>query len=164
MSLTESFIREIEHESANTRKMLERIPPGQFDWKPHQKSMSLKNLASHITGLSAWPGVIVKSQYLDLAVSNSNKTEIKTTSDLIDELDRNVKQSIDALKSVQDENLKEYWSLKRGDHVIFEMPKSAVIRSMALNHSYHHRAQLGVYLRILNISVPGMYGPSADEV
>lgn len=161
MSLTKSLIAEFEHESAGTKRILERIPKEKFDWRPHAKSRTLKELASHVAGLSAWPGVILKSDTLDLTTIKS--AEINSTEDLVNELNRNVQHSLDTLKTAKDEDFQGKWTLKSGDHVVLEVPKSVGIRSVALNHMYHHRAQLSVYLRLLDIPVPGMYGPSADE-
>ena len=161
MSLTKTLIAEIEHESAGTRKILERIPQDKFDWKPHPKSNSLKALASHVAGLSSWPGVIAKTDHLDLA--SLKGAEINSTEDLVKEFDNNIKQALDTLRNTKDEELSGKWSLRKGDHVIAELPKAVSMRSIALSHLYHHRAQLSVYLRLLDVPVPGMYGPSADE-
>lgn len=161
MSLTH-LIAEFEHESANTRKMLEKVQQEKFDWRPHPKSMTLKSLSSHIAGLAAWPGLIAKTDVVDLANVKSQK-EIKTTADLVEEFDLNVQQTRAVLSEAKEEELRNKWILKSGGHVILEIPKSVAIRSIAMNHVIHHRAQLSVYLRLLDVAVPGMYGPSADE-
>lgn len=163
MTLTKALISEIEHEAANTKKMLERVPADKFDWQPHPKSMTLKQLATHIANLSRRTSQIITTKNLDLADSSIKRPEINNTQDLLKELEEGTKQSIDALKSVTDEDLNENWIMRRGDHIIINMTKAAAIRNMGLNHLYHHRAQLGVYLRLLDVPVPGMYGPSSDD-
>lgn len=163
MSLTKALIGEIQHESESTKKMIERVPSEKFDWQPHPKSMKMKNLATHIVGLADWPELIVKSDELDLAGGNLKVPDVNSTEDLVKVLNEKIQKSIEALGETQDEELKKEWVLRAGDHVIAKLPKSVAIRSIALNHLYHHRAQLSVYLRLLDVSVPGMYGPSADD-
>jgi len=163
MLLTKLLIEEIEQEAINTKKMLERVPAEKFDWRPHQKSMTLKQLAVHIANLSKRPAQVITTKYLDLADSSIKKPEINNTTDLIKEFEEGTSQSIDALKSVSDDDLNVNWIMRRGEHIIINMPKAAAIRNMGLSHLYHHRAQLGVYLRLLDIPVPGMYGQSADD-
>ncbi len=163
MTLTKALISEIEHEAANTKKMLERVPADKFDWQPHPKSMTLKQLATHIANLSGMTGKIITTKNLDLADSSIKKPEINSTQDLLKELEEGTSQTLNALKSVKDEDLNENWIMRRGDHIIINIPKAAAIRNMGLSHLYHHRAQLGVYLRLLDVPVPGMYGPSSDD-
>ncbi|MFZ2864476.1 MAG: DinB family protein [Ignavibacteriaceae bacterium] len=163
MLLTKLLIEEIEQEAINTKKMLERVPAEKFDWRPHEKSMTLKQLAVHIANLSKRPAQVITTKYLDLADSSIKKPEINNTTDLIKEFEEGTSQSIDALKSVSDDDLNVNWIMRRGEHIIINMPKAAAIRNMGLSHLYHHRAQLGVYLRLLDIPVPGMYGQSADD-
>ncbi|MCZ2223164.1 MAG: DinB family protein [Chitinophagales bacterium] len=165
MSLTKALITEIQHESVSTKKMLERVPAEKFDWRPHAKSMTLKQLATHIANLSGWVSLIIKTDYLDFLEGTLKRPEINTTEDLVKENQSGTEQTIEALQSAKDEDLlNQNWTLRKGEHVIMEMTKAAFIRSMALNHLYHHRAQLSVYLRLLDIPIPGMYGPSADEM
>lgn len=163
MSLIHALISEIEHEASNTKKMLERVPADKFDWRPHEKSFTLKQLSAHLANLSGWAGFVMNTPFLDFADNTLKRPEIKSTEDLLNEHENGIKESVGALKASQDEDLNESWVLKNGEHIILDMPKSAVIRSMAMNHIYHHRAQLGVYLRLLDVPVPGMYGPSADD-
>lgn len=163
MSLKEDFIAEMKVEAANTRKLLERVPEDKFSWKPHEKSMTLKALAEHIATLSAYPAVMVKTAYLDFLEIKDDKTAINSTEDLLAKFDRGVQQSIEALSTVEESDFEKKWIMRSGDHIIANMPRKHVLRKMAFNHSYHHRAQLGVYLRLLDIPTPGMYGPSADE-
>ncbi len=164
MSISDSLLPEFDHEMANTRRTLERVPEDKFDWKPHAKSMSVYGLARHIARLAAWPGVIASTDSLDLAAGGSASQEDRTKADIISEFNKGTEKSIVSLKSSTAEQLaNSSWTLRSGDHVIFTLPKLSVIRSMGMNHVYHHRAQLGVYLRLLDVPVPGLYGPSADE-
>lgn len=164
MSVTSTLIAEIEHEAANTRKLLANVPDEHFTWKPHEKSMSVKALASHIAILSGWPGLIATTDYLDFADGSLQHPKVETTADLLVILDEGVKKAVEALHSVSDADLANHWILRSGDHIILELPKAVMIRNLAMNHIYHHRGQLTVYLRMLNVPVPGMYGPSADEM
>lgn len=163
MSITQALIKEIEQESKSTRSLLERIPADKYDWKPHEKSMSMKSLAKHIADLAGMTAAAVKTEFLDFMESNGPKVEINSNEDLLNHFDQGTKATLDALNSINDANLDEIWTMRAGDHIIMEAPRKAAIRSMGLNHLYHHRAQLGVYLRLLDVSIPGMYGPSADD-
>lgn len=164
MSLIHSLIAEIELESSNTEKMLARVPAAQFDWRPHEKSMTLKQLATHVAHLAQWPGFILKTPFLDFANNNLERPVVNNTEDLLQLLQSGTTESIEALKSATTADFEQNWILRNGEHIILDMPRSAVIRRMALNHIYHHRAQLSVYLRLLNVPIPGMYGPSADDM
>lgn len=161
--LTQSLIKEIERETSGTRRIFKRIPEEKFDWQPHIKSMTLKTLANHIVSLSQWPGIIATTHYLDIAENPLKPKEIKNTEDLLAALEDAVRHSINGLQSVSDEDLRVNWILKRGDLVIISMPREEAIRTAGLNHMYHHRGQLSVYLRLLDIPVPGIYGPSFDD-
>ena len=163
MALKETFIAEMQHEAANTRKMLERVPVEHFDFKPHEKSMTLKRLASHVAELPEWTGYTLKYPELDFATVKYVPKDIRTKEDLLALHDESVRGAIADLKGSSNAQMKEIWVLRHGAHVILSMPKSDVIRSSVLNHIVHHRAQLGVYLRLLGVPIPGMYGPSADE-
>ena len=164
MTINESLIAEIKHEAANTRKMLELIPAEHFDYKPHEKSMSLKALSTHIADLFGWPAVVLLNDKLDFQSGILKNAEINSTQDLLNHLDEEVNASIAALTNAEASSFGQNWILCSGDYVIVDMPRAAVIRSVCLSHIYHHRGQLSVYLRLLNVPVPGMYGPSADEM
>lgn len=163
MSLSELLIAEMERELSGTRAIFERIPEDKFDWKPHERSMSLKQLAAHIATLASFPGLIMKTDYLDFAEGRAPVPVIKTTQDLIDLLDEEYEDSLTALRQSRDEDLSISWIMRNGDYVILDNTKGFAIRHMGLNHLNHHRGQLSVYLRLLDIPVPGMYGPSADD-
>ena len=164
MSHNQSLIAELKMEAANTRKMLERVPTDNNDWKPHDKSMKIGNLANHVAELPGWISMTIGTDELDLATMNYKPVISTSTEELLAKLDENVNKALAALESSTDADLDKMWTLRKGSHVIFSMPKKAVIRSMAYSHHYHHRGQLSVYLRLLNIPVPGMYGPSSDDI
>ena len=163
MSLTQALITEIEQESIGTQKMLECVPEDKMDWRPHPKSMTLKQLSSHIANLSGMAALAINTSYFDFAEMKSPAPQFDHVKDLVAEFQKGTHQTLDALKSIQDEDLKKNWVLRAGPHVIVDTNKAAAIRKMALSHLYHHRAQLSVYLRLLDIPIPGMYGPSADD-
>ncbi len=164
MSHNQSLIAELKMEAANTRKMLERVPTNNNDWKPHEKSMKIGNLANHVAELPGWVAMTMTTDELDLSTMNYKPVISASTEELLAKLDENVNKAVSSLESAKDEDFDKMWTLRNGDHVIFSMPKKVVIRSVAYSHHYHHRGQLSVYLRLLDIPVPGMYGPSSDDV
>lgn len=162
MSLINALIQEIERESEATKKALERVPEGKFEWQPHEKSATMLSLARHLAELMGMPAAILNLDELDLAVAEP-RPEIKSADDLVKLFKVGKIASLDALKSAKEEDLSKKWLLKYGDRILREGTKEEMIREMGLSHAYHHRAQLGVYLRLLDIPVPSTYGPSADE-
>jgi uncharacterized damage-inducible protein DinB len=164
MGMNQSFIAELKHEAENTRKILQRVPKEHFDWKPHAKSMSLGRLAAHIAELTGWAAFTIETDGLDFATMDRKPFVPKATEELVQLFDENLQKSLEALKTATDEQLMKPWKLSNGPHVILDQPKAVVLRGMCFNHVVHHRAQLGVYLRLLNVAIPGMYGPTADEM
>ncbi len=162
MALNQALIAEMKHEAASTRKMLERVPTDKFDWAPHEKSMKLGKLATHVSNLPTWTGFTLNADELDLAGGVKQFTGTSTEA-LLKNHDDNIAEAIAVLENTSDEELMKPWTLKSGSHVIFTLPKIQIMRSVVFNHTYHHRGQLSVYLRSLDIPVPGMYGPSADD-
>jgi uncharacterized damage-inducible protein DinB len=161
MSVTQGFLQEFEHEAKTTRRVLERVPADKFDWKPHPKSMSLGALAMH-TAMT--PGAICGWACEDEFKFSGDKAPVPaTTADILAAHDKSVGQVKDIVTQLGDAGVMKSWKATMGDQTLFEMPKAALIRSIALNHWYHHRGQLSVYLRLLDIPVPSIYGPSADE-
>lgn len=154
---------EFKQELANTRKLLERLPQEHYSWKPHEKSMTLLRLALHIAEMTRWATFTVQQTELDFSKDYPKSPEIKTTSDLLSFFDQLKNEAITALENTREETLGENWTLRNGEHIYFTMPKAVVLRSMVFNHIIHHRGQLTVYLRMLNVPIPGLYGPSADE-
>lgn len=162
--LNQPILSELQHETAQTKKMLEKVPYDQFDWNPHQKSMNLGRLAAHVAELPGWITMIVTTGELDFSTFDYKPYKAKSTEDLAQFFNQNVQQALEALQGTSDETLLAPWTLRNGEHIIFTLPRIAAIRSMAMNHLIHHRGQLSVFLRLLDIPIPGMYGPSADEM
>ena len=162
-NIASALIAEMQHEAAVTRRVLERIPAEKFDWKPHEKSMSFRQLASHAAEIFAWTVPSVQDPELDFAKWEYKPFEPATTQDLLDFFDKNVEGALEVLGNTPDSVFMESWSLRNGDTIYFTLPKAAVMRSFVMNHMIHHRGQLSVYLRLNDIPVPAMYGPSADE-
>jgi uncharacterized damage-inducible protein DinB len=165
MSIADSMLPEFDHEMANTRKTLERVPDDKFDWKPHDKSFSMGSLASHLSNLRSWANVSIEMDEFDMAPGGNRMTTpvCHNQHELLATFDENVKKARAALAGVSDEKLFGMWSLKNSGQNVLSMPRIAVLRNFVLNHNIHHRAQLGVYLRLNDIPVPSIYGPSADE-
>lgn len=153
---------EFDHEMTNTRKMLERVPDDRLDYRPHEKSYTLLELASHVSNLPTWATMTLASTELDLE-QPFDREPPRTTEELLAEFDRTSSEARTALDAATADALTVPWTLRSGEHEIFTLPRAAVLRSFVLNHLIHHRAQLSVYLRLLDVPVPGMYGPSADE-
>lgn len=163
MGINEAFIAELKQEAASTRKLLERVPMDKPDWKPHEKSTKLGNLALHVAELPGWVPVSLDQDELDFATFEYKPVIPKTTEELLSVHDKNVEKALKCLENASDGKFMENWTMRMGEKVYFTMPKAAVVRSFSYNHLYHHRAQLGVYLRLLDIPLPGLYGPTADE-
>ena len=166
MSISEGLLPEFDHEMANCRKSLERVPDGKFDWKPHEKSMALGRLATHLAEISWWAIPTLEKDELDLAPPGAPPYEPKvldTTAEVLELFDKNLAAARQAIAGAGDEHLLKTWSLLMGGKTIFTMARVAVLRNMVMNHMIHHRAQLGVYLRLNDVPVPALYGPSADE-
>lgn len=165
MDLTQLFLSELKNEALSTRKMLKAVPTESLDWKPHEKSMALGKLASHTGEMAGWVRLILTADELNFATMAYTAPIIESNADILAVFESNLTDAIRVFEDVKDEAIyQENWKLKNGDYVILEQPKHVVIRSMVFNHIIHHRAQLSVYLRLLGIPVPGMYGPSADEM
>ena len=163
MSMTQTILQEFDTEAKTTRRVLERVPADKFAWKPHPKSMSLGELAMH-TAMT--PGVICGWATEDEKkfTAGGDKTPTPgSTADVIAAHDKSVQTMKDVMGQLGDDGLMKGWKATSGDQTVFAMPKVALIRAIALNHWYHHRGQLSVYLRLLDVPVPSIYGPSADE-
>jgi uncharacterized damage-inducible protein DinB len=166
MGLGEALLPEFDHEMANTRKTLERIPEDKLDWKPHEKSMPMRGLATHLSNLVSWSVHTIDKDELDVAPVGApplRATPVTSVQDALETFDRNVAAARAAIGGASDEHLLKPWTLLAGGRPIFTQPRVAVLRGMILNHTIHHRAQLSVYLRLNDVAVPALYGPSADE-
>jgi uncharacterized damage-inducible protein DinB len=163
MSVCKTFLAEFENEAKTTRRVLERVPSDKLSWKPHPKSMSLGYLALH---LAMSPAVIHGWALDDVTeFGGSSQPEPKSTEEIIQAHDQSVARVREILSGMTDEDVDKQWQAKPkgGGPVFFTMPKIALLRTLGLNHTYHHRGQLSVYLRLLDVPVPSIYGPSADE-
>jgi uncharacterized damage-inducible protein DinB len=163
MGLAESMIQEFMQESATTRKLLERLPDDKLAWKPHEKSMPMARLATHIADMPHWAISIAGSDELDIAKGEANPKALGSQKEILAHFQAQVEGFKKALAGKSDQELQRSWRLKNGSHVILDLPRIVALRSFVLNHVIHHRGQLSVYLRLNNIPVPSIYGPSADE-
>jgi uncharacterized damage-inducible protein DinB len=166
MTIGQSMLGEFDQEMQNTRKVLERVPDEKWNWKPHDKSGTIGWLAGHIATLPGWTTMTINTDELDYAPVNGPSYQPPKTEnrkDLLAVFDRESAEARAALAAVSDQEMLKGWKLLAGGQEIFIMPRVACIRGMVMNHLIHHRAQLGVYFRLLDIPVPGLYGPSADE-
>jgi uncharacterized damage-inducible protein DinB len=163
MSIIQNYLKELEDETPATRKMLERVPEGKNDWKPHTKSMELMRLAVHVAELPGWITMVIKTPELDFATYPYNPPNFQKNEELVAHFEKHLAESREALTSVDDSILNDTWKLRNGEQIYFETTKGEILRT-SINHLVHHRAQLGVYLRLLDIPIPGSYGPSADEM
>ncbi|NOT48223.1 MAG: hypothetical protein HOP17_10810 [Acidobacteria bacterium] len=162
-NIASALIAEMQQEAAVARTCLERVPADKFDWKPHEKSMTFGKLAVHIAEMFNWTAVTLQQSELDFSKFDYKPLEPATTDELVEYLDKNVAEAIDVLRNTTDDVFMENWTMRNGETVYFTLPKVAVMRSFVMNHIVHHRGQLSVYLRLNDIAVPSIYGPSADE-
>jgi len=165
MPLKDALLPEFDHEMGNTRKSLERVPEDKLTWKPHEKSGTMGWLASHIADIPGWVPAAISQDSIDIAPEGQHPTPAQAASraEVLDKFDKNIAAARKALAGAEDRVLMQPWSLLATGKVIFTMPKIAVLRGFVMSHSIHHRAQLGVYLRLNDVPVPAIYGPSADE-
>jgi uncharacterized damage-inducible protein DinB len=166
MKLSDVLLPEFDQEMANTRKTLERVPENQPDFKPHPKSMPLARLAGHVAELPMWGVTTLSQDSFDFAPAGAppfQPTVMTSRAKLLELFDDGVAKARAALAAASDEAWQKPWSLLSGGQTIFTLPKLAVFRGFVMSHLIHHRAQLGVYLRLNNVPVPSIYGPSADE-
>ena len=166
MPMNQALLGEFDHEMANTRKTLERVPEDKFGWKPHAKSGTMIWLAGHVAQLPGWGKETFERDSLDIAPAGQTPVPPKppkSRKELLELFDRCVVAGRAALAKATDEQMMKPWSLLSGGETVFTMPRIAVFRGFVMNHLIHHRAQLGVYLRLNDVPIPAIYGPSADE-
>jgi len=166
MTITDILLAEFDEETAATRRMLERVPDGRAQWQPHAKSMTLGRLATHISEIPGWATRSLTLSEHDFAPPGGPPFQprtLATTAEILQLFDHNVAEARKALAAASDDEFVKPWTFKRAGQVIWTRPKHEVFRRMAMSHMVHHRAQLGVYLRLQEVAIPGMYGPSADE-
>lgn len=162
MSRLQQFMQELDKEAVATKKMLSIVPDDKYDWKPHPKSMSIRQLAGHIAELPSWIDMTLNTTELDFSANPYTSPEFTDTQALVAYFEKNLEAGMRNLLVAKEENLDEMWTLRDGEQVYSTEPKADVIR-MSLSQIIHHRAQLGVFLRLLDIPIPGTYGPSADD-
>jgi uncharacterized damage-inducible protein DinB len=163
MPINQSLISELQHEALGTRKLLERVKEDTYGYQPHAKSTTLIRLATHIAEIPGWLEPTIQLGEMDFAKMDYKPPVIQNNKDLLDLFDNSLKIGVEALKKADDSNLMETWTAKNNGAVVFAMPRVQVVRSMIMNHLVHHRAQLGVYLRMTDVPLPSIYGPTADE-
>jgi uncharacterized damage-inducible protein DinB len=162
MPFSETLLPEFDEEMSNTRKLLACVPDGRFDYQPHEKSMTLGRLASHVAEMPSWAVFTLDYETLDLPPDVQPRVA-GSKAELLEMFDNKVPEARAKIAAASDEEWRKIWTLKIGDKAVLSMPRSTVMRSMVMNHLVHHRAQLGVFLRLNDVMFPGMYGPSADE-
>jgi uncharacterized damage-inducible protein DinB len=162
-TIAQTALADLEHEAQNTRRMLERYPTGKDDFKPHAKSWPIQSLAAHLATLPSWGTLTLGGTELDLSIKFDRPAPPTDSAGMVALFETEWARFRSALDGASDAAMMENWTLRMGSHVIFTMPRVAVLRSMVANHMIHHRAQLTMYYRLLDVPVPGMYGPSADE-
>jgi uncharacterized damage-inducible protein DinB len=162
MSIAENMILEFTQESGTTRKLLERVPDD-LAWKPHEKSMSLGRLATHVAEIPHWADTIVQNERFDMVPSNYRPASLGSRAEVLAAFEKNLAAFTEALRGKTDENLMKTWAFLNNGQLVFELPKVVALRSFVISHLIHHRGQLSVYLRLKNVPLPGIYGPSADE-
>lgn len=163
MSIAQSFLMELTEEAKATKAILARVPFDNPAYKPHEKSMELLKLAVHVAEMNDWIETTIRTEQLDFAVEEYKPFEPKNSEELLQYFDEYLEKAKKILETTTDETLMQNWTMRNGEQVYFTLPKVVVLRSFCFNHLIHHRAQLGVYLRLLNIPLPGSYGPTADE-
>ena len=164
MAIKDALLPEFDHEMGTTRRVLERVPESEFAWKPHEKSYSLGQLAGHVANLPTWVGHILQNSVFDIANAGDTRPRLpQSLATVLADFDKNVKSARAGIAATGDSELLAPWTFQKGGEVIFTMPRTATLRSFVMNHLIHHRGQLTVYLRLKNIPLPPVYGPTADE-
>lgn len=166
MPLAQALLPEFDHEMANTRKCLERVPEDKLDWKAHEKSWNLRGVLTHLANLPKWTVVTLQEAKFDMEPVDGEPAQeqpIDSVAHALEMFDANVQAARDAIAATGDEAMMTSWSLLKGGEEILTLPRIAVLRGFIMNHMIHHRGQLGVYLRLNDVPVPALYGPSADE-
>jgi len=162
MAIIDALLPEFDHEMATTRRILDRVPEAQFGWRPHVKSMSLAELSGHVANIPHWCSITLTGTSLDLSTLDKTKAP-EARADLMGGFDKRVAAARAQLVKTTDAELFVPWTLKQGEHEVFTMPRISVLRTFVMNHLIHHRGQLTVYLRLNDVPLPAIYGPTADE-
>jgi len=164
MAILDSLLPEFDHEMATTRRLLDRVPDEKLSWKPHEKSMSLGQLAGHLANIPYWCSATLDATSYDLGATSDSRPKLPPSrAAILEEFDKKVATARAKLTETTDPAFLAAWTLKKGDQEFFTMPRISAIRSFVMNHSIHHRGQLTVYLRLNDVPIPPIYGPTADE-
>ena len=163
MEIIQTLLKEMEHEAQTTRKMLERVPTDKFQWQPHPKSMTVQRLATHIAELPSWVSMVLTTTELDFAKNGYEPHPVHNTDELLAYFEKSFAEGKAELAKVTVKDLEPNWTLRNGEEIYDVSTKAEVIR-MSFCQTVHHRAQLGVFLRLLDVPIPGSYGPSADDM
>ena len=164
MAIKDALLPEFDHEMGTTRRLLERLPEADFAWKPHEKSMSLGQLSGHLANIPTWCATILEKIEFDLATMGDRRSKEPPSRELLlQEFDAKVSAARTCLTQRSDAEMLAPWTLKNQGQEIFTLPRISAVRSFVMNHSIHHRGQLSVYLRLRNVPLPSIYGPTADE-
>jgi uncharacterized damage-inducible protein DinB len=161
--MCQAMLNELEQEAGTTRRVLERVPENKLSWRPHKKSMTLGQLALHTASIPGRTAQISQGDQFDASQANFGAAEPKSLGEIFAAHDESVRAAEDCLKGLTEERARGTWRLKMGPKELMSVPRAALLRSVMLNHWYHHRGQLSVYLRLLDVPLPSIYGPSADE-
>ncbi len=162
MPINQSFISELEEQAKGTKQLLERVPLEKADWKPHEKSTTMGRLATHVAELPGWISFILSTEEIDFSKLDYKPRIAASTKELLEIFDENISKSLESLKKAKDKDFTKTWTMRSGEQVHFVLPKDVVLRSFSYNHLYHHRGQLTVYLRLNNVPLPNLFGPTAD--
>ena len=164
MAIKDALLPEFDHEMGTTRRVLERVPEGEFAWKPHEKSFSLGQLAGHVANIPTWVEHILRNSAFDVATAGDTRPRLpESLATILADFDKNVKAARAGIAATGDSEMLAPWTFQNAGQVIFTMPRASTLRSFVMNHLIHHRGQLTVYLRLKNVPVPPVYGPTADE-
>lgn len=164
MTMSQTLLPEFDHEMKLTRKALERVPDDKFDWKPHEKSMSMGRLAGHLAELPAFAAAMIQTEGIDFDKGEYKPAVVSNRAEVLALFDKNVAATREAIAGATDDHLRQSWHMIYKGKKLFDAPRAVGLRSMAMNHIVHHRGQLTVYLRLNDVAVPSIYGPSADEM
>jgi uncharacterized damage-inducible protein DinB len=157
------IVGDVKQELAGTRRLLERVPDEHLAWKPHEKSFTLGELATHLVSTLSWQAAILSEPEFDLATVPPRRQALASRAAMLEEFDGSAGRIDQALAAIDEDGLAAEWTLRRGDQIRARQPRALALRAFGISHMVHHRAQLGVYLRLLNVPLPALYGPTADE-
>ncbi|HTU02674.1 MAG TPA: DinB family protein [Candidatus Sulfotelmatobacter sp.] len=163
MRMIEPMLMELDHEAKTTRRLLERVPGAHLGWAPHAKSMTLGRLATHIAEIPGWISTVVQKDEFDVAAGNRKPGTAGSVEELLRMFDENIQKAQKTMQALTEDQLRATWRLLKGGQALLAMPRMGVLRALMLNHLIHHRGQLSVYLRLKDVPLPSIYGPTADE-